>query len=98
MRKSKGFVSHKSRSMRIHHKKKGIQPVNKYLQEFNPGDKVHITLVSNHHSGMPQPKYRGSTGQIKRKQGKCYVVEVKDMKKMKELILHPVHLIPNTTQ
>ena len=94
MRSSKGFMSGKSKAMRMHHKTRGIQPVSKYLQEFKEGDKVHIDIVTNHRSGMPRPKYRGVTGIVKKQQGKCYVVQIKDMTMKKELIIHPVHLVP----
>lgn len=73
-------------------REKGTPNINKILTEFEVGQKVHVKPDSSMTSGLPHRRFFGKTGQIKRKQGNCYVVELKDMAKNKEVIIHPVHL------
>lgn len=51
-----------------------------------------LTVEPAVHKGMYDPKYMGKAGIIKRKNGRCYEVNIKDGKKEKCLIVHPVHL------
>lgn len=71
---------------------KGMPNISEVLKEFNKGDKVHIQPDPSITSGLPHRKFFGKTGEIKEKQGKCYIVEVKDQESLKKTIVHPVHL------
>ena len=75
-------------------REKGMPSVNKMLQKFNEGDLVHVQLNSSVHSGMPHRRFVGKTGVVKGKKGVCYIVDVKDMNAVKEIIVHPAHLSP----
>ncbi len=77
--------------------KKGIRQKSKisitnYLQTFNPGDRVYLSLESAVQKGMYHPNFVGKCGVVKDKRGKCYEVTIKDRRKLKDLIVHPVHL------
>jgi len=75
-------------------REKGMPTVNKMLQVFEVGEKVHININPSIHSAMPHRKFIGKTGEVKGKQGNCYIIKVKDMNAVKDIILHPAHLSP----
>ncbi|MBS3146235.1 50S ribosomal protein L21e [Candidatus Woesearchaeota archaeon] len=88
-----GGLRRKTRSkLRKNVKQKGKLSVTKYLQEFNIGDKVYLKAEPSIHKGMYSLRYHGSSGFIKGKQGKCYIVQLKHDSKIKKFIVNPVHL------
>ena len=72
--------------------KRGKFSLRKYLQEFKIGDKVILKLEPAIQKGMYFPRFHGKEGNIMSKRGKCYQVGIKDLKKEKIVIVHPVHL------
>ncbi|MCD4740085.1 50S ribosomal protein L21e [archaeon] len=89
MQKSQGKLRKHGRKIKRPIRKKGITV---HLQEFKMGEKVCINIDSSEHSGMPIPKFQGQTAEIKGKQGKAYLVEIKDGNMTKTLIVKPSHL------
>ena len=71
---------------------KGKISVKNFFQTFNEGEKVVLKAESAVQKGMYFPRFHGKTGTIKKKAGSCYKVSIKDGNKIKELIVHPVHL------
>jgi len=71
---------------------RGKISIRKYLQKFNVGDRVCLKAEPAVQHGMYFPRFHGKHGKIVGKQGKCYIVGIKDKLKEKELIVHPVHL------
>lgn len=63
-----------------------------YLKEFSPGDKVVLKLEPGVQHAVYLPRYHGKSGVVKKRQGECYAVEIKDGDKPKTVIVHPVHL------
>ena len=72
--------------------KRGKFSLRKYLQEFKLGDKVILKLEPAVQKGMYFPRFHGRQGTISAKKGKCYEVGIKDIKKEKTVIVHPIHL------
>ena len=72
---------------------KGKISISRYLQEFKAGDKISLHVEPATQKGMYHPCFIGKPGIVKGKQGRCYEVLIKDQKKEKVLIVHPVHLI-----
>jgi len=66
--------------------------ISKYFQTFSEGEQVLLKAEPAVQAGMYFPRFHGNTGIVKGMQGKCYVVEIKDKAKAKNLIVHPVHL------
>lgn len=62
------------------------------MQTFKTGDKVLLKAEPAYQKAMYFPRFHGKTGTIKKKQGSCYIIKIKDQKKEKELIVHPIHL------
>lgn len=86
MKTSKG----KMHNSRLKLKKEGKDPVNRYLRTFETGDKVKIDMDSS--SKFPHPRFHRRVGTIVKKQGKSYMVKVKDKNAVKHVVLRPEHL------
>ncbi len=84
-RKTRGIFS-------LKHRLKSKISIRAFLQKFNEGDKVLISVSPNYHSGMPYRRFIGKSGVILGKQGSVYKVKVKDFNKEKIVLVHPVHL------
>lgn len=78
--------------LRKHPRDRGKVSIRKLLQEFNVGERVRIIQEPAVHKGMPHPRFKNLVGTIVRKQGRAYVVAIKDKNKPKEVISAPVHL------
>ena len=67
--------------------------VNKRLRNFNSGQKVQIYIDPSIHSGMPNHRYQGLVGVVKKKQGRqTFEVEVKKGGLMRSLLVNAAHL------
>ena len=73
-------------------RRRGKISLTRYFQSFNIGDRVVLTAEPAVQKGMYIPRFYGKSGVVKAKRGKCYEVVIKDNKKEKNLIVHPVHL------
>lgn len=71
---------------------RGKLSLTRYMQSFNMGDRVHLTLEPSIQKGMYHPRFMGKTGLVMGKRGRCYQVGINDMGKEKTLIVHPVHM------
>ena len=88
-----GGFRRKTRSkLRKKVREKGKISISKYLQSFKVGEKVCLKAEPAVQKGMYFPRFHGKVGTVKSKRGKCYEVFIKDGKKEKMLIIHPVHL------
>ncbi|MFH1505443.1 MAG: 50S ribosomal protein L21e [archaeon] len=63
-----------------------------FLQEFKVGDKVVLKAEPAYQKGIYFRAFHGKTGTIAKQRGFCYEVTIKDGKKEKTTIVHPVHL------
>ena len=73
-------------------KTKGKLSIRNFLAEFKEGEKVALVVEPAIQKGLYHPRFAGKTGTIIKKTGSCYEVEIKDINKIKSLIVHPVHL------
>ena len=73
-------------------RRKGKISVKKFFQDFEKGDKVVLNAEPAVQKGMYFPRFHSKVGIIKKKIGRCYKLLIKDGKKEKNLIVHPVHL------
>lgn len=71
---------------------KGKLSHKKYLEEYKPGNKVALKADSIVQKGSFHPKFTGKTAVVIKKIGSCYEVAIKDFKKQKKLIVHPIHM------
>ncbi|MEM3086084.1 MAG: 50S ribosomal protein L21e [Halobacteria archaeon] len=68
--------------------------VTRSVQEFRPGESVHIRIDPSFHKGLPHPRFEGRTGKVLGQQGRAFLVEVRDGRKLKTLLTRPEHLSP----
>ena len=93
MVKRTGGPRRKTRDIfRKHPNQRGKYSLTKYFQVFKIGDKVQLLAEPAIHEGLYFRRFNARSGTISRKQGRCYVVEVKDGGKVKDVIVHPIHL------
>ena len=71
---------------------KGKFSIRKFLQKFEPGEKVQLQVDPSYQKGLYFPRFHGRMGVVKGKRGRCYEVVVKDGGKQKIFIVNPVHL------
>jgi len=87
---------YRNKSRKRHRKRvreKGLGSIEKYLVEYEIGNKVDIiTDSSKHKRGMPHRRFHGLTGTILSQRGRCYEVEVRLGNSKKLLIIGREHL------
>jgi len=71
---------------------KGKISLRQFFQKFKEGDKVYLTAEPAVQRGMYNPRFHSKAGIIKEKQGSNYYVQIKDGNKIKNILIHPVHL------
>ena len=64
------------------------------MHDYSEGDSVAIVLDGGQQMGMPHRRFNGKTGVITGKQGRAWVIEVKDGNKQKTVVSRPEHLRP----
>jgi large subunit ribosomal protein L21e len=72
---------------------KGKISIRKFLQKFEVGETVYLSVEPAYQKGMYRPKFMGKSGIVVKQKGTCYEVKINDLGKSKVLIVHPVHLI-----
>lgn len=92
MRRIGGFRRKTRSKLKKNIRERGKLSIRRFLQSFEVGDKVSLKAEPAYQKGMYFPRFHGLVGTVKGKQGKAYRVEIKDQTKMKEVIVHPVHL------
>ncbi len=73
--------------------KKGKLSIRRYLQKLQTGDKVVLKAQSTYQQGMYFRRFHGKTGTITGKQGSNYLVQIDNFGMIKQLLVHPAHLI-----
>ena len=93
MASNKGGLRRKSRyKFKKERRRKGKISVSRFMQTFNKGQKVHLSIEPSIHKGIYHSRFIGQTGVVKGVRGRCYEVVINDKGKEKLLIVHPVHL------
>ena len=87
VKRSKGTMV--KRTKRFRRKRKLTVPDR--VKKFSIGDTVLIMVVPLFR-GLPAPRYHGKHGKVVEKRGVAYLVEVKDGRAVKKLVVSPVHL------
>jgi ribosomal protein L21E len=64
----------------------------RYFQRFNEGDQVKLNLESSIPKGKFCTRYNGKVGVVVGSEGECYKVKIKDQKKEKVILVHPIHI------
>lgn len=73
---------------------KGRLFIRRIMHPYSEGDKVAIVIDGGEQKGMPHRRFQGKTGTITGKQGRAYVVALKDGNMAKTIVSRPEHLRP----
>jgi large subunit ribosomal protein L21e len=73
-------------------RERGTSPPQRAIQQFEPGDTVHLRLDPSVQEGRFHPRFNGETGSVLGQQGQAYRVEITDGGVEKTVITRPVHL------
>ncbi len=92
MKMSHGPRANSRKKLRKKVRERGLPPIRRYLAKYDIGDRAAIDISSSEHYGFPHHRFQGLTGEVVGMQGNCYKVKIRDGKKYKTLIVHPVHL------
>ena len=71
---------------------KGKFSIRDFLRPFKVGDRVVLKAEPAIQKGMYFPRFHGKEGIVNGKKGNCYEILIKDFKKEKIVVVHPVHL------
>ena len=64
--------------------------IRRVMHPYEEGDKVAIVIDGGHQKGMPHRRFQTITG----KQGRAYVLAIKDGNMAKTIVARPEHLRP----
>ena len=92
---SKGFRVKTRHTLRVRPRNKGLPQITSSLRAFTIGEKAIVKLDGRVQSGMCHPRYQGKTGTVVAKQGRAFLVEIVEGKKVKKLLVTPEHLKRN---
>ena len=95
MQASKGTRTKTRQVLQKKPRARGLSPITKAFQEFEPGQKVNIVIDPSVHKGMPFSRFHGLTGVVVASRGAAYEVSVKDGNKTKMVVARPEHLVRN---
>lgn len=70
---------------------KGKLNLSKYFQEFKPNESVAVIKELSVPSNFPE-RLQGRTGVVAGKQGRAYIVKIKDQAREKRFIIEAIHL------
>jgi large subunit ribosomal protein L21e len=90
VKRSLGKMSKRSRTLGASAKKLSHA---RLVAKYGVGVMVAIT-PNPRYNGMPHPRYRGKTGEIIKKRGNAYEVQIRDGNATKVLIASGMHLKP----
>ncbi len=90
MKHTKGPIHGRSRNLKK--KKRPLKPTT-LLKTFKRGDRVRIVINASFPKNMPPLKFNNYMGVVERKQGKAYIVKVRDLNKAKYITIPNVHLL-----
>ncbi len=73
---------------------KGRLFISRIMHPYEEGDKVAVVIDGGQQKGMPHRRFQGKTGTITGKQGRAYIVALKDGNMAKTIVSRPEHLRP----
>jgi large subunit ribosomal protein L21e len=63
-----------------------------FFKRFKQGQRVLLKAEPAYQKGMYFPRFHGKSGIVEAKKGNCYSIRIKDGKKEKLVVVHPIHL------
>lgn len=94
MRRSHGQRQGTRSILRSSVREKQRVPIRRVMHPYNEGDRVAVVLSGWQQRGMPHRRFHGRSGRIVERQGRAWVVAIKDGNMNKTLVARPEHLRP----
>ena len=94
MRRSHGTRQGTRSILRRSKTQRGRIDIARVMHQYEIGDRVAVVLNGSQQKGMPHRRFQGRTGFIQGRQGKAWVVAVKDGNMQKTVVARPEHLRP----
>ena len=94
MKRSKGQRVRTRSILRRRKSERSRLNISRVMHDYEAGDRVAIVLDGGQQMGMPHRRFQGRTGFIQGRQGKAWVVSVKDGNMKKTVVARPEHLRP----
>jgi len=92
MPNSNGPRSNTRNKLKNEPRERGTSPPQRAVEEYEPGEKVHLKIDPSVPEGRFHPRFDGRTGEVTGKQGTAYTVAVSDDSVQKTLIAKAAHL------
>ncbi|QLG48255.1 50S ribosomal protein L21e [Natrinema halophilum] len=92
MPKSNGPRQGTRRKLANNPRDRGTSPPQRAIQEYEPGEKVHLKIDPSVPNGRFHPRFDGRTGEVVGKQGSAFKVQIEDGGKNKTLLVTAAHL------
>lgn len=73
-------------------RERGTSPPQQAVQQFQVGDKVHLSLDPSVPDGRFHPRFNGHTGEVLGNQGSAFKIKINDRGKEKTIIAKAAHL------
>jgi len=97
LKRSKGYRSKSRGILRRPPRQRGQRSLGYILREYEVGEKVGLYVDPSTHAGEPHRRYHGKTGKIMGKRGSSYLVQVRDGRSLKTVIVRPEHIRSHKT-
>ncbi len=97
MRKSKGYRAKTRDLLKLTPRERGKTTLSKLLYNYKEGETVVVEINPSVQKGMPHRRFQGRKGVIITKRGRSYVVHTQEDSVIKEIIVRPEHLTPNSS-
>lgn len=94
MKRSKGQRQGTRNILRRSKSQRGRLNITRVMHQYEVGDNVAVVLDGGQQMGMPHRRFNGRTGKIAGKQGRAWVVKVKDGNMAKTVVARAEHLRP----
>jgi len=92
MPNSNGPRSNTRNKLRNEPRERGTSPPQRAVEEYEVGEKVHLSIDPSVPDGRYHPRFDGRTGEVTGQQGTAYTVAVTDGGIEKTLIVKAAHL------
>lgn len=92
MKRSKGQRQGTRQILKRSKSERGRLNIARVMHEYEVGDRVAVVLDGGQQKGMPHRRFNGRSGRISGKQGRAWVIEVKDGNMKKTVVARPEHL------
>ncbi len=87
-----GSRSRSRKTFRKNVKEHGKISMTRYFQTLKKGDRILLKIEPAVQKGLYHARFHGYPATVLEKQGSCYIVQINDKGKAKEICVHPVHL------